>query len=202
MKALEWQFFLQNQRERHGKVLFTPTELANAAVCSDAVIRVTVRRLLGRGVLQRYANGVYGMPGIVTVEDLVPALDRGAYVTGLYALHRHGIVTQRPTTVTCFTNRRHNRSRVRVTPLGRIVFTCVAEAIYSMPSACDMAFPEQALCDFVYECRRDGLQPESLVTFRKTDCLDRERLASVLSRYPATVSSMVERIAGSRPPSI
>ncbi len=194
MNALEWQLFLQGQRERHAKVLFTPTELANVAGCSAATIRVTLQRLVGRGVLQRYTNGWHGMPGAVTIEDLVPALDRAAYVTGLYALHRHRIVTQRPSVVACFTNRRHNRSRERTTPLGRIVFVCITSAIYTPPGASVIAPPEQALCDFVYECRRRDLQPGALVTFRNLDSLDPARLAGIAGGYPKTVGSEVARI--------
>jgi hypothetical protein len=194
MKAFEWQQFLQDQRERHSKVLFTATELANADGGSTGSIRVALQRLVARGVIQRYADGRYGLPGAVRIEDLVPSLDRAAYVTGMYALYRHHIVTQRPSEIRCFTNRRHNRSRVRTTPLGRIVFVCLTSAIYAPPGDSVIAAPEQALCDFVYECRRQRLPPDALVTFRNLDGLDRNRLTAVGSRYPKTIASEVARL--------
>lgn len=194
MKTFEWQQFLQDQRARHSKVLFTVTELANADGGAAASIRVALRRLVARGVLQRYTDGRYGLPGAVTIEDLVPSLDRAAYATGMLALYRHHKITQRPSEVRCFTNRRHNRSRERTTPLGRIVFVCVTSAIYAPPCDSVIAAPEQALCDFVYECRRQCLLPDALVTFRNLDGLDRDRLAAVVSRYPKTIASHVARI--------
>ncbi len=156
MKALEWQKFLQDQREHHSKVLFTTTELANSDGCSVDTIRVALQRLIARGVIQHYTDGRYGLSGAVTIEDLVPSLDRAAYVTGMYALYRHHLVTQTPSEIRCFTNRRHNRSRERTTPLGRIIFVCVTSAIYVFPGESVIADPEQAFCDFVYECRRQS----------------------------------------------
>ena len=194
MKAFEWQQFLQDQRERHAKVLFTATELANADGGSTDSIRVSLQRLIARGVIQRYTDGRYGLPGAVTIEDLVPSLDRAAYVTGMYALYGHRVVAQRPSEIRCFTNRRHNRSRERTTPLGRIVFVCVTSEIYAPPNASIMAPPEQALCDFVYECRRQRLPPDTLVTFRNLECLDRDQLTAVVSRYPKTIATDVARI--------
>ncbi len=194
MKALEWQKFLQNQRESHAKVLFTPTELANADGCSTDAIRVGLQRLVSRGVIQRYADGRYGLPGAVMIEDLVPSLDRAAYVTGMYALYRYQLVTQRPSEIRCFTSRRHNRSRERKTSLGRIVFVCVTRAIYAPPAESAVAPPEQAFCDFVYECRRQNVPPEALVTFRNLDRLDPAELAMVATRYPKTVAEAVVRL--------
>lgn len=194
MKALEWQRFLHDQRERHSKVLFTATELANADGGYTDSIRVALQRLVARGVIQRYADGRYGLPGAVTIEDLVPSLDRAAYVTGMYALYRRHLVTQRPSEICCFTNRRHNRSRERITPLGRVVFVCLTSAIYAPPGDSVMAAPEQALCDFVYECRRQSLPPDALVTFRNLDRLDRDQLTTVASRYPKTIATEVAHI--------
>ncbi len=57
-----------------------------------------------------------------------------------------------------------------------------------------MAAPEQALCDFVYTCRRQRLPPVALVTFRNLDALDRDQLTTVASRYPNTIASDVMRI--------
>lgn len=57
-----------------------------------------------------------------------------------------------------------------------------------------MAAPEQAFFDFVYECRRQRLAPETLITFRNLDALDRDQLTAVSSRYPKTIASEVARI--------
>ncbi len=197
MRAIDWQQFLQEQRDRHGKVVFTMTELANVSSLGPRSLKVALSRLVDRGVIQNYAKGRYGLAGAVRIEDLVPSLDPAAYITGMYALYRHQLITQVPTEVTCFTNRRHNRSRVRVVSLGRIVFVCFADSVYSYPQESVIASPEQALSDFVYLCRRRGIASSNIVTFRNLDRLNPDRIQSRLKRYPATVNREMERLLAS-----
>jgi hypothetical protein len=194
MRAIDWHKFLQTQRDEHQKVVFTPSELANVAGRDPRSLSVTLQRLVRRGVLQRYAPGRYGLPGAAGPEDLVSLLDGSAYVTGMYALYRHGMVTQRPAEITCFTLRRHNRSRVRQTPVGRLVFVCVAPPLYAPPEKAVIVSPEQALCDFVYLCRRRGVVASDIVTFRNLERLDRRALRDRLARYPRTVDRDVSHL--------
>ena len=194
MRALDWQRFFQQQRDEHRKMVFTTAELANVAQASPGVLNVALRRLVKQGVLARYAAGRYGLPGAVSPEDLVPTLDTSAYVTAMYSLYRHQIITQAPTEITCFTNRRHNRSRVRKTPFGRIVFVCVESAVYSTPQDGVMASGEQAFCDFIHVCRKRGVRASSLVTFRNMDRLDRQSLAEILIRYPVAARREATRL--------
>ena len=194
MRALDWQRFFQQQRDEHRKVVFTTAELANVAQASPGVLNVALRRLVKQGVLARYAAGRYVLPGAVSPEDLVPTLDTSAYVTAMYSLYRHQIITQAPTEITCFTNRRHNRSRVRKTPFGRIVFVCVESAVYSTPRDGVMASGEQAFCDFIHVCRKRGVRASSLVTFRNMDRLDRQALAGILIRYPVAARREATRL--------
>lgn len=193
MRALDWQNALQWQRDVHRKVVFTVTELANLAGARPRSLSVALQRLVARGILIRYAPGRYGLPGTVTPEELAPALDSSAYLTGLYALYRHQLVTQRPAELVCFSRRRHNRSRVRQTPVGRFVFVCVEPEVYSSPQGA-LATPEQALCDFILLCRQRGVTAASQVTFRHLERLDARQLAALLPRYPATVRREASRI--------
>ena len=103
------------------------------------------------------------------------------------AIYQHGLVTQMPTEVTCYTNHRHNRSRVRVTPLGRIVFVCVTGSVYLYPKESVVTSCEHAMSDFVHLCRKRGIVPSDIVTFQNMDPLDPNELQSHLKRYPATV---------------
>lgn len=194
MRAIDWHKFLQGQRDKHRKVVFTTSELANVAGKDPRSLNVSLQRLVRRGVLHRYAAGRYGLPGTVGPEDLVPLLDASAYITGMYALYRHQMITQAPTEIMCFTNRRHNRSRVRQTLVGRIVFVCVLSPIYASPQGIVIASAEQALCDFVYLCRKRGLAAADLVTFRNLDRLDRQVLSVHLDRYPQTVEKEMNRL--------
>ena len=122
-------------------------------------------------------------------------MDSHPYLTGSYALCRHNLITQIPAEITCFTNRRHNKSRVRTTPVGRFAFVCVSRRVYSEPTGSVLAGAEQALCDFVYLLRRRGLRPESVVTFRNLDKVRPSR--RMLNRYPASVrNSVLALLAG------
>ena len=198
MRAIDWHKFLQEQRDEHRKVVFTTSELANAAGSHPRSLSVTLQRLVARGIIRRYAAGRYGLPGAVGPEDLVPLLDTSAYITGMYALHRHRMVTQVPTEITCFTNRRHNRSRIRQTPLGHIVFVCVTAPLYAPPQGTVIASAEQALCDFVHLCRKRGLAATDIVTFRNKDRLNDHDLRTHLTRYPGTVEREVNRLLAQR----
>jgi len=194
MNAIDWQKTLQEQREKYGKVLFTVTELANISSLDTRTLKVSLSRLVERGIIQRYATGRYGMAGAVGVEDLVASIDGSAYITGMYALYRHQLITQSPTEISCFTNHRHNRARVRVTPLGTMVFMCITSSIYSYPQGDVIVSPEQALCDFVHLCRRRGVRPSEIVTFRNLHSLDSGLLEGQLKKYPASVSREIERV--------
>jgi len=189
MKAIEWVRFLADQREKHGKSVFTVTELANVADASPAVMNVELSRLVKRGVIRRWVPGRYGLPAGVTAAELASAIDADAYVTGAYAIACQGFITQLPHEIECFTRRRHNRSRRRPTPLGALVFVCVSPKLHAVPESGGMAGPAHALCDLHYSCRRRGLDPRSLYTFRN---LDRLTISpSLLARYPLTVQRAV-----------
>ena len=196
MKAVAWMQYLQEQREKHGKVVFTVSELANVGAQEWPSLKVALQRQVEQGIIQRYTDGRYGLPGAVSAEDLVPSLDSAAYITGLYALHRHNLVTQVPRGVRAFTSRRHNRSRERVTTVGRIVFVCVSSSVYSFPAKGIVVSPEQALFDYVYVLRRKSLHAASLVTFRNLDRLHHSTMMELGPRYPGTVRKQVSEILG------
>jgi hypothetical protein len=185
MKTLAWQQFFSEQREHHGKVLFRVAELANVAHTSLHALNTELGRLVRRGLIARYAQGVYGPAQGVGIEPLVAAIDSGGYITGFYALFLHGMVTQAPTAITCFTNRRHNRQDNRVTPAGRLEWVQVPAGIYQKPSGSTSA--EQALCDFFWLMLRAGLDPRSLVTFRNLHKLKPRKLSVLLQHYPEDV---------------
>ena len=194
MKALEWMRFFTTQRARYGKNVFTVAELANVAGSSPAVMNVELGRLVKQGVIRRWVPGRYGLPDGVTAAELVTAIDADAYVTGAYALAAHGLITQVPLEIDCFTRRRHNRSRHRHTPLGRLVFVCVSPRLHRRPEPGGMAAAEQALCDLFYVLRRRGLDPRSLYTFRNLDRLSIP--PALLARYPLTVQRAVQALLG------
>jgi hypothetical protein len=177
-------------------VVFPVAELANAAQTTLHAVNTELGRLVRRGIIHRYAHGWYGPSQGVDPEAILAAVDPGAYITGFYALYRCHLVTQVPAEVTCFTHRRHNRKSDRITPAGKLRFICVPASVYAKPAEQLIAAPEQALCDFAWLNLRDGVDPQSLVTFRNLDTLSRRQLNKALRRYPEKVWNAVGRIAG------
>lgn len=187
MKAREWIRYLDRQQRVHDKRLFTITELANAARTSNPGFHVELSRLRKYGIIQRYARGIYGLPGLESPELLLPELDPRAYITGGSGLYHHNLISQVSVQVTVFTDRRHGRSRFRRTPLGTFRFVCVAPPVYRRPREGVFASAEQALLDYYYLCRREGGWPISQVSFRGLDRLSPAALERLAARYPATV---------------
>jgi len=180
MKTVEWQNFFGEQQRTHGKTVFSVAELANAARTTSHVVNTELGRLMKRGLLTRYAHGQYGTCPQVNPEELVTAVDPGAYITGFYALFQAQMVTQVPVEITCFTNRRHNRKPDRPATAARLRFIQVPA--------------EQALCDFVWLNVREGLAPDSLVTFRNLERLNLRRLARIAQNYPDNVVRSVNAL--------
>lgn len=194
MRSDAWRKYLEEQRERYGKVLFTVTELAHVSCASPAALNVELARLRDQEIIVRYAQGLYGMPGAVSPQVVVPAIDSHAYITGHYALYGYQMATQMPVAVTCFTDRRSPRARERVTPVGRLVFVCVRSNVYLPAPEGAIAPPAQALCDYVYLSRRRGADPEALVAFRNLSRIRAADLPPILARYPVSVQKHVERL--------
>ena len=69
-------------------------------------------------------------------------------------------------------------------------------AIYAKPAQRMIVSGEQALCDFAWLNLRDGIEPQSLVTFRNLASLNIRRLKNILRRYPKKVQDAVGRIRG------
>lgn len=190
---------MDEQRQEQGKVLFSVTEMANVSGASRNAVNVEMSRLMAQGLVVRYAHGLYGAPGGVSLEALVSCIDDGAYITGLYALSHHNLVTQAASAITCFTNRYSPRGRDRLTPLGRLVFVRIRGRIYNPPRNDRMAGPEQALCDFVYMSRRRGIQATSQATFQHLDSISENELDRILERYPGTVRAEVNLLRQRQP---
>jgi hypothetical protein len=198
MKLREWQGYLDEQRRLHGKVLFTATELSHFAGSPLHALNVELARLKERRVIVRYARGIYGPPRGVTAGQVMRAIDSRAYITSAAALSHHGLITQTPALYACFTDRRHNRSRLRMTPLGQFLFVCVKKPVYHPAEGQVIAPPEQALFDFVYLMRRKGVDPTSTVTFRRLETLRKSVMKHIGNRYPAAVRKHVLRIIAGR----
>jgi len=194
MKMLEWQKFLIEQKEAHGKVLFSVAELANAANTNLHSLNTQLGRLIKRGIMARYAKGFYGTTKGAQPEQLIPLIDRTAYITGFSTLFHHHLVTQVPFQVTCFSNRRHNRKLQGSLGPWRLKFITVTHPIYSMPKESVFASREQALCDFVWLCLRERVRPENLVTFRNLDRLNMLKLRTQLKRYPEKVREIISSL--------
>lgn len=189
MTAIQWIKTLEKQCRDFNKSVFTTTELASLSGHDRHFLLVQLSRLVKKGVLIRYKRGLYGEKE-QPVEKLIPYLDSSAYCTGQYALFKHGLITQIPTTVTCFTKRHHCRNRTISAGPNTFEFFKPRTAIHSCPES-KMASPEQAFCDYVYYCRNRGLNPSSISTFRKLSGLNKKEIDKILIHYPKTVQKEV-----------
>lgn len=194
MTAFQWIKTLEKQHRDFNKSVFTTTELASLSGQSRRFLLVQLSRLVKKGVLIRYKRGLYGEKE-QPVEELVPYLDSSAYCTGHYALFKYGLITQIPTTVTCFTKRHHGRNRIISAGSETFEFFKPRAAIYSCPES-KIAFPEQAFCDYVYYCRDRGLNPSSISTFRKLSGLNKMIIKNIYGNYPKTVQKEVTQLLG------
>jgi hypothetical protein len=102
----------------------------------------------------------------------------------------------RPTRITCFTNKRHGRSRIVSAGANTYEFVKPAAGIYNRPESGALAPCEQALCDFIFICRNRGVTAAQVVTLRNMVSLDRAILDRLLVNYPATVRGEVVRLLG------
>lgn len=189
MKALAWSHYFARQQKEHGKTVFTAAELANVAQASPAVANVMVGRLVKSGVLERVARGVYGVPGVATLEALLPRLDSGAYITGARVLFDAGLITQSPSVTMCFSTRRTFR-RERDTAVGRLRFLVVQPPVYAPPETGVRVTPEQALFDLTWTTP-GPVDLRSLYTFRNTAKLRQRVLRRLAPRYPMDVQDRV-----------
>ncbi len=196
MKARDWSRYLEEQSREHGKRLFTITELANVARTSIGNLNVELSRLRKYGIIERYGRGIYGLPGINSPEVLLSELDSHAYITGGSALFLHHLISQIPVQITVFTDRRHGKARIRMTPMGAFRFVSVRAPIYAPPADGIIAGAEQALCDFVYLSRRDGTDPNIQVSFRNLDRIIPRRISDFLNHYPGTVGRQIREELG------
>lgn len=196
MKAREWSSYLERQRRVYGKRLFTITELANAAGASSDGFYVELSRLRDYGIIQRYGRGIYGLPGIDSPEILLAQLDPRAYITASYGLYLHNLISQVPVQIIAFTDRRHGRSRIRRTPAGTFRFVTVSPPVYRPPEQGLVAPAAQALYDYYYISRKEGVDPKTRVSFRGLDRISPGRIEELALSYPRTVGRMIRKELG------
>ncbi len=188
----DWERLLQTQ-ELFRKVIYTPAELAQMDCYGEVSIGTLMQMLVKKGVLVRYAQSRYGLPGL-RLEDLVQSMDETAYVTGQFALYRHGIVSRQPDSCTCFTLRHHYQTHVK-TAFGDIEFHAIDEPIYFAPDLRVLvASTSQAVCDFVYlRCKQGKTQD---IKLENPERINPSRIFAHIRRYPTEEEQELRQILG------
>ncbi len=188
MKMLQWLRLF----EEAGQRLLSVAELAKGAGETPHRTNAELGRLVKRGLIARYARGHYGRSGGVSLEELATAIDPGAYITGLYALFRRGMVAEAPKEATCFTKRRQRVRTNRVTPAGRLRFVRVPAQIYCRPKGEALAPAAQALCELAWLTVREGGEVRPLVPFEELRRVGPATYGRTVRRYSARVRKAVD----------
>jgi hypothetical protein len=192
MKAIAWIRYFEQQRRNHRKTVFTTPELANIARASPAATNVMLARLVMYGVLERVARGIYAVPGTATLDEVLPQIDPGAYITGARVLFDAGFVTQSPEIALCFTDRRPFRKQ-RDTTVGRVVFRVVLPPVYAPPILGARTEPEQALLDLAWTAQ--GVSDlRAIYTFRNKRSFRKAVFHRMAASYPAETVERVQAL--------
>lgn len=140
-------------------IFFTTREFAFKTQTSITAASHQLRRLHGRGDIERVTRGLWCNPShpYFTAMGAVPYLlgQEQGYVSFLTALHRHGVLSQIPKTIQIATT---GHSRVLVSPIGSFEFFQIKPAMmkaginWSDNPHCPyrLASAEKALLDTLY----------------------------------------------------
>lgn len=118
-------------------------------------LRVALKRLAGRKIIQRIARGYYANPfNPPTLEEVSGEIYRPSYISLESALYRYGVLSQLPHTLTCVTTK---LPRKFATPYGTIEYRQVKKQYFfgfEREGSYGLACPEKAFVDFLYLNKR------------------------------------------------
>ena len=156
MKLEDWLDFFRRQRE--SKILHF-NYLALATEMNRHALRMALKRLADRKVIQRICRGFYANPfNPPTLEEISTEIYKPSYISLESALSRHGILSQIPQTLTCVTTRLPRKFK---TSFGTIEYRQVARKYFFgflRTNSYWISEPEKALVDFLYLNRRRVIQ--------------------------------------------
>lgn len=172
MKLEEWLAFF---RKYQGVKIFHFDHLQTLTDLDRHALRVALKRLSDRKVIQRICRGFYANPyNAPTLEEISSEVRRPSYVSLESALYRHGILSQMPQVLTCITLQLPREFR---TSFGRIQYRRIQKAcFFGFRKEGDhfSAEPEKALVDFLYLNKRQDV--EGMVRDMNLEGLDAKKL--------------------------
>ena len=148
MRLNEWLALFKKYREK--KILsFRHLELFSSH--NRHALRVALKRLTDKGVIQRISRGFYANPfNLPSLEEISAEIYRPSYVSLESALSRFGILSQIPLVLTCVTTR---NTRTFNTSFGTIQYQRIQKKYffgYQNQAGYSIADPEKAVLDFLY----------------------------------------------------
>lgn len=152
MKLDEWLNFFH----RHaGQKIFYFQHLKLLTGLKPHSLRVALKRLAGRKIVQRIARGYYANPfNLPTLEEVSGEICKPSYISLESALYRYGVLSQHPYTLTCVTTK---LPRKFVTPYGPIEYRQVKKQYFFgfvKEGSYYISEPEKAFVDFLYLDRK------------------------------------------------
>ena len=156
MKLEDWLEFFRRYKKcqvlhfNHFRVL---TEM------SPHSLRVALKRLAERKIIQRICRGFYANPfNPPALEEISAVLCKPSYISLESALCQHGILSQIPYILTCITTQLPRKFE---TSFGRIQYRQLKKGYFFgfyQEGAYFLAEPEKAVVDFLYLNKKEDLE--------------------------------------------
>lgn len=172
---------------------FTTADLEKITLLKRNSLKVSLHRLVKKGVLVRLKRGIYQLSlNAVDVNKIANQLYYPSYLSFETALSRYGIVSQIPYTQTFATTRKSKKITVWNT---EVEFTQLKKELYfgyKLESGVYIAEPEKALLDLLYIVSRG----KRMMHIKELDLknIQKNKLNEYAKRFPSYISNLLEEV--------
>ncbi|MGA2370051.1 MAG: hypothetical protein ABSG11_05240 [Candidatus Korobacteraceae bacterium] len=190
---MDWAKLINDRARVSG--LLRVEELTRDLGLSEAVIRNSLRRQEGRGLVEHVGKKIFinRLASDFSGRELINVLRPEAYLSLETVLRDSGVSTQSPRVLTCVTTRRPGEFRAKSLA---IVFRRISKDLFwgfqhkrTRYGGYNVADPEKALLDWVYLGRHTGstIHTDELDLER----LDQNKLLQYAAKFPSSVKHQI-----------
>ncbi len=180
---------------RNGKAIYSTSDLLKITGYSIPTVRKILERLVKKKILTQVKKETFlNNFNFPSFEQTACVIYPPTYISCESILFEEGILEQSPFILTCVTL---NKTKSISTKLGKILYQHIKTDLYFgfySDKGAFFAFPEKALCDFVYLRLKNG-EKVSLdeINF---DQIKKRKLKKFSKSYPASVRQALGRFIG------